>query len=80
MRQRGNDSIKCEFCGGQICEFFKDVDASRFIRAAVMSHFAYCRERPPDFAGDVLIAYADLLVEAFKRRRDFRRRREMVKP
>jgi hypothetical protein len=80
MATRATDVITCEFCGGQICEFFKDVDASQFIRSAVVSHFAYCRQRSPDFVGDVVIVYAGLLVEAYKRRRELRNLRDAARP
>ncbi len=75
MAARATDTVKCEFCGAQICEFFADVDASRFIRSAIMSHFAYCRDRAPDFSGQVLLVYADILVEFHRRRREIRTRR-----
>ncbi len=63
------ESIACEFCGGEMCEFFGDVDASRLIRAAVVSHFSHCPSRPAEFSGRVLIVYADVLVEAYRRKR-----------
>ncbi len=78
MASRATDAFKCEFCGAQICEFFADVDASRFIRSAIMTHFAYCRERNPDFTGHVLLVYADAVVEAYRRRREIRSRRSAV--
>lgn len=66
------EAIVCEFCGGEMCDFFADVDASRLIRAAVVSHFSHCPARPAEFSGRVLIVYADVLVEAYRRKRAIR--------
>jgi hypothetical protein len=70
------ESVDCEFCGRRICEFFDDVDASLMIRSAAVGHFAnYCTFRPPDFSGGVLRVYFDILVQAYRMRRELRQRR-----
>jgi hypothetical protein len=70
------ESVECEFCGRRICEFFADVDASLMIRSAGVAHFAnYCNFRPLDFSGGVLLVYFDILVQAYRMRRELRRQR-----
>jgi hypothetical protein len=63
-----------------MCEFFDNVDASQLIRSAVVQHFTWCTKRPIDFSGDILLIYADIVVEAYRRLREYRKSRRQTAP
>ncbi len=68
------DRVKCGFCERTVCEFESLVDASRLIRSATVEHFTWCSARPVSFVGDRIRIYADVLIEAYRRKREYRQK------
>jgi hypothetical protein len=62
VSDRADSVVHCEFCGAPICGVGSALSVY-FFRSAVAAHVRTCPQIPPEFTGNVVAVYADMLLE-----------------